>query len=787
MQVRTTPEVNNLIDSAVSVSVQRGKYFVGVEHLFEAIVQHAHELPGAFEKKHLALLEQTRNLLGKYVWQGTPPTAGGEIFYTPRCAATLTEASRLSDRLRSGSAATGHVLMALLMDTHSVVCRTMESEGIDRKLLFEDLRQTLATLAPANPATTATRETQPSTSPAVTIRDPLLQETSDPAVQPAATLDSFTRDLTADARAHTIEGALGRDQEIIEVLQILARQGKNNVILVGEAGTGKTKIAEGIAVAAASGQLGEALDFERVLELNISGLMAGTQYRGALEEKVIALLDELEGQRDTVLFIDEIHLIMGAGATEGDSIDFANLLKPALGRGKLRCIGATTVQEYRKFIEKDPALERRFQMVRVDELGTEATMHILQHMKPALEKHHQVHIHPQTLKTTISMTARYLPNRNQPDKSIDILDQACARARINTLLKRNGRKKGNQAQSITVDSHDIRKVVSQLSGVPLEEITAEERNRLTDLERTIGQRIIGQDDAVAKVVSAVKKARAGLADPHRPDSVMLFLGPTGVGKTQLAKELARTVFGSTEHLATFDMSEYVEPHSVSRLLGAPPGYQGSDREGLLTSAVKNDPYSVLLFDEIEKAHPQIFDILLPILDEGRIKDSEGRMVSFRNCIILFTSNIGAERLGNSPVAEQARDMLGDLREHFRPEFINRIDEIVPFYPLLREDVREVLKIMIDAVRARLSDRGMGIRMYQRAYEFLAQEGYSPEFGARELKRCVERHIATPISEAILEGTFSDGDMIDVLMEEGVLRYRKGAPRRRNREQAEVAS
>jgi ATP-dependent Clp protease ATP-binding subunit ClpC len=412
--------------------------------------------------------------------------------------------------------------------------------------------------------------------------------------------------------------------------------------------------------------------------------------------------------------------------------------------------------------------------VRIEPLTAEASLTVLRSLAPSLEKHHGVSIHRASMEAAISLTERYLPNRHLPDKAIDMLDQACARHRIQAALQRPSG--GEKTALPQVTPHAIRKVVSQAAAVPLEDITSQERASLLRLEQSLKQRIMGQDEAIAKVAAAVRKSRAGLADPDRPDAVMLFLGPTGVGKTQLAKELAREVFGSADHLIPFDMSEYTESHSVSRLIGAPPGYVGSEKEGILTSAVQDAPFSILLFDEIEKADPNIFDIFLPILEEGRLKDSNGRRVDFRNTLIIFTSNIGAEQLYRVEGEDQAQALMDALREHFRPEFVNRIDEIVPFYPLLYEDVRSVLRLLIDRVRLRLRDKNIGIRMYNGAYEYLAEKGYSPELGARELRRCIEREIANPISEKLLANAFGPGDMIDVLMEGEVLIFRKGAPR-----------
>jgi ATP-dependent Clp protease ATP-binding subunit ClpC len=766
MQVQVSSELNQIIDEAAEMSRRRGTYYVGVEHLFEAVIECETLLPQPIIDKYTGILRQVSQLCYAQGWRGTPPSQG-EVFYSPRCANLIASASRLAKKMSQDTASASHLLLAIVTDAYALPSRMMDKQNHLRKTLINDLRTVILQTKSEKKSVQPISDTQhvsPNASAVTT------QEAPQP--EPPK-VDEFTRDLTAMAKAGKLQPAVGREKEAMEMIEVLARQNKNNLILVGEAGTGKTRIVEDLACRCANGQLASLVGQSRILELNISALMSGTQYRGGVEEKLIALIDELKRDQETILFIDEIHLIMGAGATDGDGMDLANLLKPALGRGEIRCIGATTLKEYRKFISKDPAVERRFQMVRVNALSPEATRNVLMSMKTELERHHGVYISKKSIGAAIALTERYLPNRQFPDKAIDILDQACARHRISLVMNKN--TAASKGSSRRVTPHSIRKVVSQTANVPIEDITREERQRIANLDERLGQKIIGQDEAIEKVVSTIKKSKAGLADPNRPDGVMLFSGPTGVGKTQLAKELAKNVFGSSSHLITFDMSEYAEAHSVSKLIGAPPGYVGSDQEGLLTGAVQNSPFSILLFDEIEKAHPKVFDLFLPILDEGRLKDSDGRIIDFKNTIIIFTSNAGADVLANKEKGN-ADDVIGALKEHFRPEFINRIDEIVPFYPLLFEDVRSILKIMIDNIRGRIRDRQMGIRMFQRAYEHLAQVGYSREFGARELQRAVERHIANPISERIMDGDFGPGDMIDVLMEDGVLSYRKGAER-----------
>ena len=792
MQVFVSPEIDRILDEAARLSARRGQYFVGVEHLFEALMGNQTLLPREVMEHRFRAFQAAGTELARNPWQGTMPAVGAECFYTPRCAAVINDAGRFAKRLGWAKPGVGHLLMAMLADAHAAPCRILDQRGFDRGECIKDLRRALLKSRPAASQDAGTSAAAPEVKAqqaqaAVTTQD-------DQAEKAPFSLESITRDLTQAARAKKIEPAIGRDKEIVEMLQILMRKNKNNVILVGDAGVGKTKVVEGLAVAAARGGVGEVLAGYRILELNHAALMSGTQYRGAFEEKVTALLEELKRRKDVILFIDEIHLIMGAGATDGGAVDLANLLKPALGRGEFRCIGATTLDEYRKFIERDPAIERRFQMVRLNELTESATYAVLKALQPSLESHHGVRISNKALLAAIKMTQRYMPGRKLPDKAIDVLDQCCARYRLKAVAAKAVAGKRPELGSAVRPSasgratnavlpHDVRKVVSLITAIPLEEITAEERLRLGDLERRLRRRIVGQDEAVARAVAAVKKSRTGLADPNRPTAVLLFLGPSGVGKSQLAKELTDTVFGSSDHLYTFDMSEYVEEHSVSRLLGAPPGYAGSDEEGRLARALRKSAFSVLLFDEIEKAHPRVFDILLPILDEGRSKDSRGRDLNFKNCIIILTSNVAAATLSRSR-GKQAGAVIKELRQHFRPEFINRIDEIVPFHPLLFEDIRTILHLHAEDLRRRLKDRGVGVRIYQGAYEHLAEQGYSEEFGARELRRVFERHVINPASDLLLDESFERGDVIEALMEDGKLVIRKG--QRQEREGAAPA-
>lgn len=795
MQLNVSPEIGEALDRAATISANQGSYFVGVNHLLAALLDQADKLPEGVRTRSLGDLFSVQREVHRQPWSGTASTPNGETFYTPRCIQIISQASRLAARIGHGPPAAGHLLLALLKDDLSAPARALKSLGLDREALIKQLQAELGFISPQAhqkvtplpeysevrlqnipgaraPEPAPAREAQGSPAAAPAPREEVVPL---PGQQPGP----LTRDLMEAARRGDLQDATGRDDEILEILQILTRKTKNNAILVGDAGVGKTQIVEGLALRLARDGRQTDLPPFRIVELNVASLMAGTQYRGAFEEKVLALIEQAKRSEHLVVFIDEVHLIFGAGATQGDSLDLANLLKPALARGEFRCIGATTLQEYRKFVQRDPAIERRFQMVRVEELSPEATYEVLKRVRPTLEKHHRVHIHRRTLRAAIDLSVRYLPQRSLPDKAIDVLDQACARHRLRSLMMRKkdqpDPENPDTSGERSVTPHSVRKVISQITAIPLEQLTAEERKYLNNLDQTIKRQLIGQDEAVNRAVAAVKKSRAGLGDPNRPDSIMLFLGPTGVGKTELAKQLARNLFGSSSHLIVFDMSQYSEEHSVARLIGAPPGYVGHDEEGLLTGAVQRSPFSILLFDEIEKAHPRIFDLFLPMFDEGRLRDSRGREVSFRNCIIILTSNIGADLLCEPGVAARHEDLVDALRQAFRPEFVNRIDQIVPFYPLLAEDLRSILRLEINAVRKRLEERRIGIRMYQRAYEYLAEQGYSREFGARELRRAVDRLMTTPISEKIIAGEFEEGDMIDVMMEDGQLVYRRGKP------------
>jgi ATP-dependent Clp protease ATP-binding subunit ClpB len=680
-------------------------------------------------------------------------------------------------------------------------------------------------------------------------------------------LERFTVDLTKLAEEGKLDPVVGREKEINQTIEVLLRRKKNNPVLVGDAGVGKTAIVEGLAQKIVDKEVPPELQDKRILALDMAGLMAGTKFRGEFEERLKKLLDELKKEGNAILFIDEIHTVVGAGKAEG-AMDMANIMKPALARGEIRVIGATTVDEYRKYIEKDPALERRFQPIYVEEPSVETTIEILKALRPKFEQHHKVKISDDAIEAAAKLTHRYVTNRKLPDKAIDALDQACARKKIsvvmpppelqeierqirqieeeiveanlkgdyereaelkikkielekkrNELLKKYGSKEARikalkeelkkleeelkkavenndidkeyeikkkmveiekeikkleqeQAQELVVTWDDVAAVVSEWTGIPVNKLKEEEKQKLLKLEDELHKRVIGQDHAVKAVAEAIRRARAGLKDPKRPIASFMFLGPTGVGKTELAKALAELLFGDEDAMIRLDMSEFKEEHSVAKLIGAPPGYVGYEEGGKLTEAVRRKPYSVILLDEIEKAHPRVFDLFLQVLDDGRLTDSKGRTVDFRNTVIIMTSNVGSQYLLNIPLDadeetlnrefEKAKEkVLEELKMRFRPEFLNRIDEIITFKPLTMKELLQIVDLLIKRVNERLADKNMKIELTEEAKKELARRGYDPAFGARPLRRTIQKYIETPLADYILEGKFKEGDTIVV--------------------------
>ncbi|MFC5667513.1 ATP-dependent Clp protease ATP-binding subunit [Kitasatospora misakiensis] len=627
------------------------------------------------------------------------------------------------------------------------------------------------------------------------------------------TLDEYGRDLTEEARAGRLDPVVGRAEEIEQTVEILSRRTKNNPVLIGEPGVGKTAIVEGLAQRIVSGDVPQSLKDKRVVTLDLTALVAGSKYRGEFEERLKNVIDEVTAaEQSVILFLDELHTVVGAGGGGEGSMDAGNILKPALARGELSVVGATTLDEYRRHVEKDAALERRFQPVLVPEPSVEETVEILRGLRDAYEAHHQVRFTDEALDAAAALSDRYVSDRFLPDKAIDLLDQAGARVRLRSLsgstvampvrdritklrreleeavadeefvraanLKTELRQTEDELAAVAEDregvvevtADDIAQVLSGRTGIPVAELNATERERLLRLEEHLHEKVIGQDRAVTAVAQAVRRGRAGMGDPERPTGSFLFLGPTGVGKTELAKALAALLFGDPDRMIRFDMSEFQEKHTVSRLVGSPPGYVGYDEAGQLTEAVRRKPYSVLLFDEVEKAHPDVFNLLLQVLDDGRLTDSQGRTVDFRNTVVIMTSNIGSQRIldHGGDVSEIRDDLMRDLRARFRPEFLNRIDEVIVFHALTREDLLRVVDLMLDRTRRRLKAQDIGLEVTDEAKELLVNLGYQPEFGARPLRRTIQQELDNRISDLLLEGTVREGDTLVAEVADGEL-------------------
>ena len=584
-------------------------------------------------------------------------------------------------------------------------------------------------------------------------------------------LDEFGMDLTELARAGKLDPVVGRDEVIEQAVEVLGRRSKNNPVFVGDPGVGKTAIVEGLARRIVAGEVPWSLADLRVVSLDLAGMVAGAKYRGEFESRFRDVLTEIRANRDSVLvFVDELHSIVGAGAGEG-SMDAGTMLKPALARGEVRLVGATTVEEYRKHVEKDPALERRFAPIMVDEPSVDETVVVLRGLRERYQSHHRVRIDEAALRAAAELSQRYIADRFLPDKAVDLLDQACSRVR----LRRGGQVRSAAVFEPTVVADDVADVVASRTGIPVADVSAEDVSRLLGLEEQLRSKVVGQDEAVLAVAEAVRRARVGLADPERPIGNFLFLGPTGVGKTELARALAHSLFGDPGRLLRLDMGEFQEKHSVSRLIGAPPGYVGYGESGQLTDRVRRQPYSVVLLDEVEKAHPDVFNTLLQVLDAGRLTDSQGRLVDFRNVVVIMTSNLGADRILDSgaDAASSAVVVLEELRGFFRPEFINRIDDVVVFRPLGAEQLRRIGHLLLERTRAQLEAKGVRLSVTEAGVDWLVERGHQPEFGARPLRRVISRELDTRLARMVLAGEAAAGDEVTVDAADGQLRLSVG--------------
>ncbi|MEU6318559.1 ATP-dependent Clp protease ATP-binding subunit [Streptomyces sp. NPDC047009] len=708
-------------------------------------------------------------------------TGTGEPALTPAAKRALLAAHARSQGAGSSYIGPEHILSALLDDARSPLAETLRSEGASPGALSGVGRQGQA-----------------------------------PGGHPdTPTLDEYGRDLTDEARSGRLDPVIGRASEIEQTVEVLSRRTKNNPVLIGDPGVGKTAIVEGLAQRIVAGEVPRTLKDRRVVALDMAGLVAGSQYRGQFEERLKKVIDEVtEAKKGVILFIDEMHQVVGAGTTGEGSMDAGNILKPALARGDLSVVGATTLDEYRKHIEKDAALERRFQPVMVPEPTVEDTIEILRGLRDCYEAHHQVRYLDEALDAAANLSDRYISDRFLPDKAIDLMDQAGARVSLRMVgdteaveleegLSRLRREKdeavnaedyeraseikrqiaeaeqqlsgigeGGVATPSVVTVDDIAEVLSARTGIPVSQLTETERERLMKLEELLHERVIGQDQAVTAVAQAVRRGRAGMGDPDRPTGSFLFLGPTGVGKTELAKALAELLFGDPDRMIRFDMSEFQEKHTVSRLVGSPPGYVGYEEAGQLTEAVRRKPYSVVLFDEVEKAHRDVFNLLLQVLDDGRLTDAQGRTVDFRNTVVIMTSNIASKHiLDHSGDIEEIRDdLMAELHAHFRPEFLNRIDEVIVFHSLGREDLVQIVDLLLEGTRRRLHAQGVRLEVTEAAKEWLADRGYQPEFGARPLRRTIQSEFDNRLSNMLLDGTLNPGDTViaDVVKDELVL-------------------
>ncbi|MFL0248506.1 ATP-dependent Clp protease ATP-binding subunit [Candidatus Clostridium stratigraminis] len=788
--------------------------YVGTEHILLGILMEEDGLGKKILNNSGVNVENVRNLVEEYEGKGEAELYNNEIPLTPRTKRLL-ELSLLEARtLGHNYIAPEHILLALIRESEGVAFTILANLGVD----FERLRREII----ENISGGASGE-QPSAGKSTH------QKSGNNATP---TLDQFGRDLTNMASEGKLDPVIGRDKETQRLLEILSRRTKNNPCLIGDPGVGKTAVVEGLAQRITTGNIPEILKGKRVVTLDLSAMVAGSKYRGEFEERLKKVMEEIRKTANVILFIDEIHTIVGAGGAEG-AIDASNILKPALARGEIQCIGATTIDEYRKYIEKDSALERRFQPVTVGEPSKEEAYQILLGLRDKYEAHHRVKITDEALEAAVTMSDRYITDRYLPDKAIDLMDEAAARVRIQNLtapsdLKeledtiRNTTKEKEDAIAVQdfekaaklrdkekelkdklesqknnwktqkevstnqiVGEPEIAAVVSRWTNVPVEKLTEKETERLLKLEEILHNRVIGQDEAVKSIARAVRRSRVGLKDPKRPIGSFIFLGPTGVGKTELSKALAEAMFGDENNMIRIDMSEYMEKHTVSRLIGSPPGYVGYDEGGQLTEKVRRHPYSVVLFDEIEKAHPEVFNVLLQILEDGILTDGKGKTVNFKNTIIIMTSNVGAstikkqKTLGFAASSEKEAEneyekmkdnIMEELRRSFRPEFLNRIDDIIVFHQLDEENLKYIVKLMLATVSARIKDQNIELTFDESAEDKLAKEGFDITYGARPLRRAITKAVEDKLSEEILKGNIKRGDKVKVTAEDEELRF-----------------
>ena len=739
---RFTEKANTALHLAMQAAGEMGHTYVGTEHLLLGLLREGSGVAAVvLGGRGITAADYARRLL-EAESRGVCCTLTVEDF-TPRAKAAMENALAQAAMAGQRLAGTEHLLTAILRDDTGVAVRLLSRLDGRPQELLSDLSRISGPTAP-----------------------PAAMTKGAPKAGRTPTLDQFGRDLTALARAGMLDPVVGREEEISRVIHILCRRTKNNPCLIGEPGVGKTAVAEGLAQRIAAGQVPEPLREKRLLTLDLTGMVAGTKYRGDFEERVKNALAEVSRAGDVLLFIDELHNLIGTGAAEG-AVDAANILKPVLARGELQLVGATTIDEYRRHIEKDTALERRFQTVTVGEPTPAQTRAVLDGLRDKYESHHKVRIEEAALAAAVELSVRYIPDRFLPDKAIDLLDEAAARVRL------------RQREGASVTTADVEAVVADWTGIPAEQVSCEESTRLQSLEQTLHRSIVGQEEAVSAVARAVRRGRVGLQDPNRPSGSFIFLGPTGVGKTALCKALAAALFGDEKAIIRLDMSEYMEKHAVSRLIGSPPGYVGHEEGGQLTEAVRRRPYSLVLFDEIEKAHPDLFHLLLQILEDGQLTDSRGRRVDFRNTLIIMTSNVGARRLAGEgrvgfataqgvSAAVARSEAMGELRQLFRPELLGRVDEIVLFQPLTSAQAVTIAQRLLDGLCNRLQRLGYACSVDEAVAPFLAKIGFDPVYGARPLRRTIQTRVEDPLAEKLLAGAYRKGDTVRIAVEDDAI-------------------